>query len=46
MKDYREFDETSPESQDDTKEFVSGIEEFINTFKNSSNVKELIARIF
>ena len=42
MKDYREFDETSPESQDDTKEFVSGIEEFINTFKNSSNVKELI----
>ena len=42
MKDYREFDETSPESQDDTKELVSGIEEFINTFKNSSNVKELI----
>ena len=42
MKDYREFDETSPESQDDTRELVSGIEEFINTFKNSSNVKELI----
>lgn len=42
MKDDREFDEISPESQDNTKEIFSGIDDFINAFKNSSNVNELV----